>query len=349
MSRIFISHSSENNAQAIALCRWLAEQGWDDVFLDVDPERGIKAGELWEEALRNAASRCEAVLFLISKAWLGSEWCRDEFKLARHLGKRLFGVLIEDISTGSLPPLMTREWQIISIAPVGETTTFSVMLPRASQAVELTFSEDGLRRLRIGLFSAGLDGRFFQWPPQTDPDRPPYRGLRPLEAEDAGIFFGRDAPIVEALDRLRGLRASTPPRLLVILGASGAGKSSFLPAGLFPRLARDDRNFLPLPVIRPEWAAISGERGLLATLEASFAAAKIPIARAELRTVMQAGAAKLKPLLLALADKATPPAPNAEAAAKRATLILSMDQGEELSPPRRGKKRCRSSPCCAIC
>jgi hypothetical protein len=44
------------------------------------------------------------------------------------------------------------------------------------------------------------------WPPKDEPGRPPYRGLKPLEAEDAGIFFGRDAPIVEALDRLRGLR-----------------------------------------------------------------------------------------------------------------------------------------------
>ena len=43
-------------------------------------------------------------------------------------------------------------------------------------------------------------------------NRPPDRGLSPLEAEDAGIFFGRDAPIVEALDRLRGLLDATPPR-----------------------------------------------------------------------------------------------------------------------------------------
>ena len=110
---------------------------------------------------------------------------------------------------------------------------------------------------------AGLDASYFPWPPAHDPDRPPYRGLRPLEAEDAGIFFGREAPIIEALDRLRGLREAPPPRFLVILGASGAGKSSFLRAGLLPRLARDDRPFLPLPIIRPERAAISGETGLL--------------------------------------------------------------------------------------
>ena len=87
----------ENNAQALALARWLEQEGWDDIFLDLDPERGLKAGERWEEALREAADRCEAVLFLVSRAWLSSEWCRDEFRLARHLRKRLFGILIEDI------------------------------------------------------------------------------------------------------------------------------------------------------------------------------------------------------------------------------------------------------------
>ena len=95
---------------------------------------------------------------------------------------------------------------------------------------------------------------------RTTRERSPDRGLRALEAEDAGIFFGRDGPIVAALDRLRGLRETTPRTSATFLGASGAGKSSFLRAGLFPRLKRDDRNFLPLPMIRPERAVISGER-----------------------------------------------------------------------------------------
>ena len=61
MSRIFLSHSSKNNFEAIALRDWLAAQGWDDLFLDLDPERGIGAGERWERALNEAAMRCEAV------------------------------------------------------------------------------------------------------------------------------------------------------------------------------------------------------------------------------------------------------------------------------------------------
>ena len=330
MSRIFLSHSSENNAEALALRDWLKGEGWDDVFLDLDPERGIRTGELWEEALRDAADRCEAVLFLVSRAWLGSEWCRDEFRLVRHLRKRLFGTLIEDLAPGDLPAVMTGEWQLVSLAAAGETRTFSVVLPHTSQAVEVDFGADGLRRLKIGLQAARLDAKHFAWPPEGDPNRPPYRGLRPIEADDAGILFGRDAPIVETLDTLRGLRDGAPSRLLVILGASGAGKSSFLRAGLFPRLARDDQTFLPLPIIRPERAVITGESGLLRALEGAFKVVRITMSRADLRAAIQGGAAKLKPLLQALADKAKPIALDIGAKPKPPVLILSIDQGEEL-------------------
>jgi TIR domain len=262
VSRIFLSHSSTNNPEAVALRDWLAANGWEDeIFLDLDPRRGIAAGERWERALNEAANRCEAVLFLVSKAWLASVWCRKELNLAHHLNKRLFAVLIEDLPVGELPEDLAGTWQIVRLAAGRDHVMLRVVLPITHEEAHVTFSVEGLQRLKHGLEEAGLDAKYFAWPPQSDPNRPPYRGLRPFEAEDAGIFFGRDGPIVEALDRLRGLRETTPPRLLVILGASGAGKSSFLRAGLFPRLARDDWNFLPLPIIRPERAAISGDAG----------------------------------------------------------------------------------------
>jgi hypothetical protein len=121
-------------------------------------------------------------------------------------------------------------------------------------------------RLREGLKKAGLDPQSFPWPPSDEPNRAPYRGLAPLEAQGAGIFFGREAPITELLAQLRGLREAAPPRFLAILGASGAGKSSFLRAGILPRLARDDRQFLPLPLIRPERAVLTGSNGLVECL-----------------------------------------------------------------------------------
>ena len=48
MSRIFLSHSSTNNAEAVALRDWLGSRAGRTVFLDLDPERGIVAGERWE-------------------------------------------------------------------------------------------------------------------------------------------------------------------------------------------------------------------------------------------------------------------------------------------------------------
>ena len=330
MSRIFLSHSSANNAEAVALRDWLKREGWDDVFLDVDPDRGIAAGERWERALNQAANRCEAVLFLVSRDWLASGWCLKEFNLAHKLNKRLFGLLVEDIPVADLPVNLTSTWQLVRLCSGTDHVMLRVSMPFTGKEAHVTFSAEALGRLKTGLQRAGLDSRFFAWPPEGDPNRPPYRGLRPLEADDAGICFGRDAPIVEALDTLRGLRDGAPPRLLVILGASGAGKSSFLRAGLFPRLTRDDQAFLPLPIIRPDRAAITGETGLLRALEGAFEVARITMPRADLRAAIQGGCAKLKPLLQALADKATPMDLDTGAKPKPPALILSIDQGEEL-------------------
>src|SRR4029079_7560565 len=95
-----------------------------------------------------------------------------------------------------------------------------------------------------GWARAGLEPRWFAWPPPGDPQRAPYRGLAAMEEEDAGIFYGREAATIAALHQWRGLSKAAPPRLMAVLGASGAGKSSFMRAGLIPRLKRDDRNFL---------------------------------------------------------------------------------------------------------
>ena len=97
MSYVFLSHSSENNAQALALAQWLEGNGWADYFLDISDSRGLQAGSQWQNALRNASHRCEAVVFLISRPWNDSAWCRTEFLLAKQLGKQIFGVLIDDI------------------------------------------------------------------------------------------------------------------------------------------------------------------------------------------------------------------------------------------------------------
>ena len=103
MSRVFLSHASANNAEAIALRDWLIENGWDDLFLDLDPQRGLKAGERWQQALKKAAEQCELVIFLVSPTWAASSWCRAEFLLASTLNKLIFGVIVEPTPFADLP------------------------------------------------------------------------------------------------------------------------------------------------------------------------------------------------------------------------------------------------------
>ena len=164
------------------------------------------------------------------------------------------------------------------------------------------------------------------WPPDTDRNRAPYRGLKPFESVDAAILFGRDAPIAEATDRLRDLSQSSDKRLLVILAASGAGKSSFLRAGLLPRLARDARRYLTLPVIRPERSALYGENGLLGALEASLPARS----RAELRATIRSGAEAVRALLGEIVGDRSAPSAMGDNSRKRPTVVMAIDQAEEL-------------------
>jgi hypothetical protein len=67
-----------------------------------------------------------AVLFLVSKAWLASAWCRKELNLSHRLNKRLFGVLIEDIPVNEIPEDLTGTWQIVRLAAGRD----HVMLPQ---------------------------------------------------------------------------------------------------------------------------------------------------------------------------------------------------------------------------
>ena len=58
-----------------------------------------------------------------------------------------------------------------------------------------------------------------------------------FEAENAPVFFGRETQIAHALVKLRHAEDAGTSFLLVI-GASGAGKSSLLRAGVVPRITR---------------------------------------------------------------------------------------------------------------
>ncbi|MGD0184841.1 MAG: hypothetical protein ABSC25_06270 [Roseiarcus sp.] len=96
----------------------------------------------------------------------------------------------------------------------------------------------------------------------------PFPGLAAFDAGRADVFFGRDLEAAHAIDRLKAANARGAPFLLLI-GASGSGKSSLLRAAILPRLV--------LPGAVPEidsWrtgCVIPGQNPLLSLAEALFA------------------------------------------------------------------------------
>jgi WD40 repeat protein len=227
VTAIFISHSSKDQEPAAAMKAWLEAQGHSSLFLDFDPDAGIRAGSDWEQTLYRKLRQCQAVIALITPSWLGSKWCFAEIVQAREKGKAIFPVRVAPCDPGGL------------LADL--------------QHIDLTIdANDGYRRLELGLKERGLDpSRIFPWDPQAG--RPPYPGLLAFQEEDAAIFFGRNEEILEGLETLEHLqrRGREAPRLLLLLGASGSGKSSLVRAGLIPRLKRDPTKWLPLQPFRP--------------------------------------------------------------------------------------------------
>ncbi|ONI87873.1 hypothetical protein ALI144C_08015 [Actinosynnema sp. ALI-1.44] len=91
--------------------------------------------------------------------------------------------------------------------------------------------------------------------PTPDPEllraaRPgcPYRGLRPFQEQDAALFHGRDKQVRQLSTELER------HGLVMVVGASGSGKSSLVRAGILPLLRQQDAAvavFRPTPGIEP--------------------------------------------------------------------------------------------------
>jgi WD40 repeat protein len=228
MPAIFISHSSRDQAVADDIKSALAKLGFDRVFLDFDKDSGFGAGEAWEKRLYEEVSRSHAIILVLTPNWLASTWCRVELAQARALGKVIVPVIC---------------------ATLGE----SYVLPEIHSVDLVDWNAGGLERIeqRLHAITAELARGF-----TLDPLRPPFPGIHAFEAEDAAIYFGRDEETRAVIERLDARRTQGGARLLVIIGASGAGKSSLLKAGILPQLGRRRSQWIVLPVMRPEKAPL---------------------------------------------------------------------------------------------
>ncbi|MGH3886631.1 MAG: toll/interleukin-1 receptor domain-containing protein, partial [Pseudonocardiaceae bacterium] len=215
VARVFVSHASEDRTLAGEVHRWLVEAG-HEVFLDQDLRDGITLGEEWEQQLHERLRWANAVVCVVTSAYLDSTWCAIEIGIARSRGSKLLPLCAEP---GVAHPLLT------SLQHFDYTTD----LPTARAAVL-----KALHRVDTA------------WPD----DRSPFPGLRPFKVDQHRVFFGRADEVEHLAELLRSPAERAEGTALLVVGPSGCGKSSLVRAGLLPVMA-DQPGWRALPPILP--------------------------------------------------------------------------------------------------
>ena len=215
VARIFISYATPDRAIADEVLRWLRAAGHEP-FLAHDPRAGVSAGEDWEQRLYRELREVDAVLGVVTSAFVASTWCSIELRIASARGCRLIPLRAE---AGVRHPLMRRLQDVDYLAGS----------PQARDRVLQT-----VRR---------LDDRSGAWEGAN-----PFPRLEPFTAALSPVFFGRTAEAREVGNRLRATDGTGG--MLALVGPSGCGKSSLLNAGVVP-LLDGDPEWLVMPSLVP--------------------------------------------------------------------------------------------------
>jgi formylglycine-generating enzyme required for sulfatase activity len=157
---------------------------------------------------------------LCSEQYDSSPWCVGEVAIAVRDGKTVIPIQLAKTASGIKTdplPLLLQTKQAIKVA-------------NAVNPSRELLAEVKLRMLAT--LQKKLNWRDLQ---HWDKSLAPYPGLPAFDTHQAAVFFGRDKAIEAVVERLAGL-ALRRKAFLLVLGASGYGKSSLVRAGVLPRL-----------------------------------------------------------------------------------------------------------------
>jgi TIR domain/WD domain, G-beta repeat len=217
VARVFISHASQDLGRAQTVHDWLEADG-HRIFLDHSPANGLEVGEDWKRRLYDELRQADAVVCIVTESFTRSVWCAAEVGIADCLGRRVLPIKYDD---SKRHPLLSA-------------FQYANFLKGEQEA------RAGLQRVLRRLDAAGRVG----WREGSNP----YPGLHPLTEETGAVFFGRGQETRDVAGLLRSAPSSA--FLTLVAGASGAGKSSLIRAGVIP-LLREDPRWLVLPNVVP--------------------------------------------------------------------------------------------------
>jgi hypothetical protein len=179
----------------------------------------LHAGQPWPQALEAALADCEAVAVFVGPCGLGP-WQHKEITLA-----------------------MSREqgFPVIPILLPGSKRPEGFL----NHYTRIDMRRPGSEQEAVEKLSAAIGRQPPPTGPAPAPQVCPYPGLLHFREEDAAIYFGRDRAVADLHARVR------EHRFTMVVGASGAGKSSLVRAGLPPRLRRDTHPAWEIATIVP--------------------------------------------------------------------------------------------------
>jgi WD40 repeat protein/serine/threonine protein kinase len=219
---------------------------------------------------------------MIAEKWVGT----------RRAQRTAIAVRGRDIPAGEVALLDAQQVPVLSMHPL-----MQVAVPTPGAPLELfLFEGRGRGGARLVSMPTGFehhDEDLWDWfraqihtsveerTEEHHEEHAPYRGLDAFGPDDAALFFGREKTIDTFLNRLR------MQTLLTVVGRSGAGKSSFVMAGVIPALPPTWRTLIMRPGSAP-----------LATLRARLAA--FGIEGDDLAEAAHAEAARNGPLIIVI-------------------------------------------------
>jgi WD40 repeat protein len=262
---VFISHASGDREVTFAVRDRLRGLG-HQVFVDQHPQDGFAVGEPWKQRLYAELRSAHAVVCLVSRAFVASDWCNFEIGVAEMVGARLLPIRLEGGAISR--PLADLHW--IEWAP--DTAWWA---PVVAVLQEIDAAN----------------------PPPWEDGRSPFPGLAAFDDRMAPVFRGREEEVRRLLGRLRSLGDRAGGSLLLVTGPSGCGKSSLVRAGLAATI-RGDPDWLVVPPFLP---GSDPAGALTAALTAAGRRAGLPWAADQVRAALGSsdGAAALLDELLA--------------------------------------------------
>lgn len=164
MQHIFICYSHADRTSALKL-RSALEKSNRDVWIDLE---NLPAASAWREEIRNAITHAVAFIYLISPDSLRSEYCQKEFEFACKLNKRVFPVLLSQMTDRDIPENISS-YQWLHWDDFGEEFDIS----KLNRDIETDYE--------WVKFVTGLEGKAFHWENQKDHSRL----IRGRELQDA--------------------------------------------------------------------------------------------------------------------------------------------------------------------